>query len=191
VNGDCLTCYQGYNLEGGKCIIQDLTLVLPADKGCSDWNWNAQLCLTCSNKWFMNADGVCVPVSDLCKTSDPNGLCLSCFVGYDLVNGVCEFSSFNNAKPSDLGCSKWDWANQVCLECSKDWTFNAEGACVPVSDQCKSHNTNGLCTSCYSGYDLIDGTCIFASFNNAKPSDSGCGKWESLSRMLKRLDLQC
>ena len=31
--GDCLSCYLGYNLEGGKCIIQDLTLVVPADKG--------------------------------------------------------------------------------------------------------------------------------------------------------------
>ena len=113
--GDCLSCYLGYNLEGGKCIIQDLTLVVPADKGCSDWNWANQICLTCSNHWFMNADGVCVPVSDLCKTSDPNGNCLSCYLGYDLNNGACEFSSFNNAKPSDSGCAKWDWNNQVCL----------------------------------------------------------------------------
>ena len=176
--GNCLTCYRGYNLEGGKCIIQDLTLIVPADKGCADWNWNDRICLSCSSHWFMNADGVCVPVSDLCKSSDPNGACTACYSGYDLVNGVCEFSSFNNAKPSDSGCAKWDWNNQVCIECSKDWVFNADGACVPVSDQCATHDSNGACLSCFKGYDLIKGVCEFSSFNNAKPSDSGCANWD-------------
>lgn len=123
--GDCLTCYNGYNLQNGKCIIQDLNLVVPSDKGCKDWNWAQQICLTCSNMWFLDSQGKCVPVSDLCKSADPNGKCLSCFKGYDLKDGTCTLSSFNNAKPADSGCGKWDWDNQKCLECSKGWVFNA------------------------------------------------------------------
>ena len=37
------------------------------------------------------------------------------------------------------GYFNWDWDNQVCLSCSKDWTFNGDKKCVPVSDQCKTH----------------------------------------------------
>lgn len=88
-------------------------------------------------------------------------------------------SEINNAKPSDLGCGKWDWDNQVCLSCSKGFFFNVEKICTPVSDQCTSFDSQtGLCTSCFKGYDVVNGTCTLSASNTAKPSDLGCAKWD-------------
>ena len=177
-SGACLSCFKGYDLVDGVCEFSSFNNAKPSDSGCATWDWDNQVCLTCSKNWVKNADGACVPVSDQCAEHDASGACTACFKGYDLVNGVCEFSSFNNANPSDAGCAKWDWDNQVCLECSKDWVFNADGVCVAVSDQCASHDANGACLSCFKGYDLVDGACIFSEFNNAKPSDLGCASWD-------------
>ena len=177
-NGDCLTCYKGYDLKDGKCLYSTSNNAKPADSGCATWDWDNQVCLACSKGWVFNSNKVCTPVSDQCASSDSNGKCLTCYKGYDLKEGACVYSAFNNAKPSDSGCATWDWDNQVCLACSKNWVFNANKVCVPVSDQCASSDSNGNCLTCFKGYDLKDGACIFSVFNNAKPADSGCATWD-------------
>jgi hypothetical protein len=136
----------------------------------------------CSKGWVFNDKNVCVPVSDQCSTYDVNGKCLTCFKGYDLKDGACVFSSSNTAAPLDLGCAKWDWDNQVCLECSKGFVFKGLGLagsalqklCVAVKDLCKTYADTGACTSCFKGYDLTDGVCSLSASNSAKPADSGC-----------------
>lgn len=150
----------------------------PTDLGCGLWDWNNQVCLKCSNGWTFNDKKACVPVSDQCKTHDDKGNCLTCYQGYDLNQGQCLFSSSNSAKPSDLGCATWDWNNQLCLKCSNGWTFNDKKICVAVSDQCKTHDDKGNCLTCYQGYDLLNGQCLFSNSNNAHPSDLGCGTWD-------------
>ena len=177
-NGDCTTCYQGYDLKNGQCLLSAFNNAKPSDSGCGTWDWFNQICLACSKDWVKNIDGKCVPVSDQCASHAANGDCTSCFKGYDLTSGKCVFSASNTMKPTDLGCGTWDWANQVCLVCSKDWAKNANGACVPVSDQCSAHAANGDCTSCFKGYDLVKGACVFSPDNNVKPSDLGCGTWD-------------
>ena len=178
VNGNCLTCYKGYDLKNGQCLFADFNNAHPADNGCGKWDWDAQVCLACSNHWTFNANKVCVPVSDQCATHDESGACLTCYKGYDLKDGKCIFSDSNNAKPSDLGCGTWDWDKQVCLACSNKWVFNADKVCVPVSDQCATHDASGACLTCFKGYDLKEGKCLFSDSNNAKPADSGCGLWD-------------
>ncbi len=66
-----------------------------------------------------------------------DGVCLTCYKGYDLNNGQCNLSTVNISKPIDLGCRTWDWDNQRCLECSTNWVFNAYRVCITVSNQCK------------------------------------------------------
>ena len=176
--GLCTACFKGYELRNGSCLFSSLNNAKPSDSGCAKWDWDNQVCLECSNGWTFNANKVCTPASDQCKKWDSAGLCTACFKGYDLRNGSCVFSSFNNAKPSDAGCGNWDWDNQICLQCSNGWAFNTNKVCTPVNDQCKSWDSAGLCTSCFKGYDLTNGNCVFSSFNNAKPSDSGCAKWD-------------
>ena len=176
--GACLTCFKGYDLKDGKCIFSESNNAKPADSGCGLWDWSNQICLKCSNKWVFNANKVCVPVSDQCATHDESGACLTCYLGYDVKNGACIFSESNNAKPADSGCGTWDWANQVCLKCSNGWVFNAKKVCVAVSDLCKTNDEAGNCLTCYEGYDLKDGACVFSASNNAHPSDLGCGTWD-------------
>ena len=177
-NGNCLTCFKGYDLKEGQCVFADSNNAHPVDLGCGLWDWDNQKCLKCSDKWAANADGVCVPVSDQCKANAANGDCSECYKGYDLKEGKCVFSDSNNAHPADLGCGLWDWDNQKCLKCSSGWVNNAAGVCVPVSDQCKANAENGDCTECYKGYDLKEGKCLFSDSNNAHPSDLGCGLWD-------------
>ena len=98
-------------------------------------------------------------MNENCKAYNADGLCSACFKGYDLVNGACVSSPRNNAQPADLGCARWDWDNQVCLECSKGWTANSDKKCTPVNDQCSSWNTKGSCLSCFPGYIVSGTTC--------------------------------
>ena len=153
-------------------------------QGCKTWNWDAQTCSECSNWWYFDANGVCTEVSALCATYETNGLCASCYRGFNLNNGVCEPAPIQG--PSDAGCHTWN--GDVCEACSQNFVFNANGVCVAVSDQCQTHDlTNGWCTSCYAGYALtevldannnvIDVTCNFAPA--AGPSDLGCKTWDA------------
>jgi proprotein convertase subtilisin/kexin type 5 len=175
-NGFCSSCYAGYDLANGTCVYSSSNTAAPADSGCSKWVKGA--CQACSVGWVFNANGKCITVSDQCKTYDAaSGDCLSCYNGYDLVNGSCLYSESNNAKPTDGGCAAWDWANAKCKSCSTNWVFDSNGLCITVSDQCRTANTNGLCDSCYRGYDLVNGSCVFSSSNSAPLADAGCKVW--------------
>ena len=177
-NGACTACYNGYDLKNGACIVSESNTARPSDLGCTTWNWASNVCTACSKNWVFNSNKVCVQVNSLCQSYDNTGACTSCYQGYDLSNGECVLSLSNNAKPVDSGCSNWDWNSQVCLACSKNWVFNNNGVCVPVSDQCSTSDSNGLCTSCYQGYDLKNGICQYSDSNNQGPKDGGCGKWD-------------
>jgi hypothetical protein len=170
--GDCVTCYKGYIINAGKCVLAPTQKV--SDLGCALWNWSQQQCLQCSNNWVFNSQGVCVPVSDQCKTFNTAGNCVSCYEGYLLNAGKCELAP--SQKPSDLGCATWDWKKQICLQCSNNWVFNSQNVCIPVSDQCATFNLAGNCVSCYKGYVLNAGKCELAPTKQV--SDLGCGTWD-------------
>jgi proprotein convertase subtilisin/kexin type 5 len=153
---NCTSCFNGYVLASGSCIFSPLNSALPPDAGCALWNWSNQTCVACSHFWFFK-NGVCTPVSDLCKTYDNViGVCLTCYLGYDLVNGNCVISTTNSK--SDIGCANWNWTSQVCLSCSPYWVL-VNGACHSVSPYCKTYDSTGICTSCFTGYSLSNGTC--------------------------------
>ena len=154
------------NVVDVTCNFSPSNTAAPADLGCKTWENGA--CVACSANWYSDANGVCQPVSDLCKSHDSaNGQCLTCYAGYDLVNGACEFSPSNTAAPSDPGCKTWE--NGVCQACAPRWVFNNNNVCTPVSDICKAHDNAGACTECYAGYDLVNGNCEFSPSNTAAP----------------------
>ena len=176
-NGVCLTCYKGYSLNNGVCSLSQTEITGPTDLGCRRWNWDNQVCLECSARWVLR-NGVCVAVNDFCATFNANGACLTCYKGYTLNNGVCSISQVEVTGPTDLGCRRWDWDNQVCLECSVRWSFNSNRICVPVNDLCATFGNNGACLTCYKGYTLNNGVCSISQVEVTGPTDLGCRRWD-------------
>ena len=115
--------------------------------------------------------------------------CLTCFTGYDLVNGSCVYNdtcpdrfhfAFGTCLPvSDL-CDTYDAFTGYCLTCKNnastidgfgvckeipvvcaDRQYIVNNTCQNVSALCATwSNDTGLCTSCISGYTLLtNGTC--------------------------------
>lgn len=92
------------------------------------------------------------------------------------MEGVCTWSPENDAAPADPGCKTWN--NTVCVECSPNWIQDSNGFCLPVSEDCRTHDANGLCTGCYRGYIVNEGKCVFDEVgNNQAPPQQGCHIW--------------
>lgn len=174
--GVCLTCYYGYVLNtDGQCVVDPLPYIPRSNSLCGQWN--DTVCVACSERAYFSNAGICEAVSDYCNTWDPfSGNCLTCFKGFVLIDGVCNLAP--GVKPADLGCKLWDWDTQTCLACSKDFVFNQNKVCVPVSDFCKESDANGLCTSCFKGYDLSSGSCLVSPSNNQVSAILGCKSWD-------------
>ena len=59
----------------------------------------------------------------------------------------------------------------VCVLCSNRFYYDGL-KCIPVNPNCKSYAMDsGLCTDCYPGYMLYNGTCP-----PAPPKDPNCKK---------------
>lgn len=173
LNGVCLTCYKGYDLVDNICVYSPSNNAAVTDPGCGIWN--GAVCLSCSQWFVFNAKGVCIPVSGQCRTYDnATGNCLTCYRGYDLENGSCNFSPSNTAPVSDPGCSLWN--GTVCLSCSKNWVFNSNGICVTVHDTCRTFDASGVCTGCYLGYSVVNGSCTVSVIGLVP--DAGCKIWD-------------
>ena len=149
------------------------------DVGCKIWADN--VCNECSFGFVFSADGsTCLPVSDQCKTHDADGNCLTCYSGYNLVEGAC----LRAENPAAVGgCKVWD-AEGICITCAPRWVFNGVGDCVPVSDDCREHETNGFCSACYRGYGLVEDKDEAGSVINVRcevapkaNTDLGCKVW--------------
>lgn len=173
--GLCSSCYKGYDLTSGSCIVSPSNTIKPSDLGCKNWDWDNNKCLECANWFFFDSSSKCVSVSSLCKSYDVgSGKCTSCFSGFTLNEGVCQTSE--PTVVADGGCSNWDWNNQVCLACSKNWVLVGK-KCVAVSDQCLTWDQTGDCLSCYTGYLLTNGKCLITDLTLINPPDKGCFDW--------------
>jgi hypothetical protein len=74
----------------------------------------------------------------------------------------------NNTGNKDPNCIKQ--ANDGCIECSQNYYYFSENkTCIAVNPQCKTYNSQaGFCLSCFSGYVLLNGSCIIS--NNLDPN---------------------
>jgi hypothetical protein len=87
-NGSCTSCYQGYQLSNGACILGDNNNT--KDPNCVQYDQTQTICLQCSTRYYFNLNGICTAVSPQCQTWDiKTGSCTSCYQGYTLMNGVC------------------------------------------------------------------------------------------------------
>jgi len=133
------------------------------------------LCLKCSIGFIFQSNGLCGIVSSNCKTHDIiTGNCLSCYLGFLLLNGECMKS--NDTSAIDPNCASF--VSGACVRCSKNYFFNSFNVCQSVSPLCKTYDTIfGYCLTCYQSFILKNGACI--EDKNNTQGDSNCASWLS------------
>jgi len=156
--GACLSCYPGYVLQGQTCSVGAAATL---DVNCAQFNNN--LCVKCSNNYYLNAQLVCTQNNPLCKTSSNTGTCLTCYPGYVIQGQTCVISNTltSNADPN---CKSTD-ASGACTSCYSSYFLSAQATCIRLDPLCKNY-TAGMsqCSACYDGYTLTSaGKCLVSS----------------------------
>jgi hypothetical protein len=162
-SGNCYSCYQGYTLTNGACVLSILTSTNSTSSGTGPSSnclqWNNSCCVKCATGYVLT-NMICVivpPVNTHCLEW-MNGNCCICQSGYTLTNGLCVavivVPPVNNAtappssnSTTNIYCSSF--VNGICVNCYVGYYINA-GICVLVPGQCATYDMNsGLCLSCY------------------------------------------
>ncbi|ELP83566.1 protein serine/threonine kinase, putative [Entamoeba invadens IP1] len=141
----CLKCNLGYVLIGqdGSYSCQDMhckTIKTP------------EKCLECSEEYFLNIEGDCVPIIEHCRYYDTTK-CIECdSPNYYLVNNKC------TTNESETHCYQ---STQIgCVECV-DGYYSDGSVCNKCNTKCKKCvSTFDTCTSCITGASLIDNKCV-------------------------------
>lgn len=133
-----------------------------------------QTCLTCYNGFYYNVNTkACVIGNANCKTSNSsNGLCLTCFDGYQLGGGNCVLaSSVINNVGSNVYCTQFN--GTACVKCMNRY-YVKDNTCYSIDPNCLTYNaTTGYCLTCYSGYSVSSlGNCFLPNSNTI--SDPYC-----------------
>lgn len=116
---------------------------------------------------------MCRQVSDFCRTWDGEGLCLTCYGGYTLKDGACVLDASRLPGGMQNLCAKFD--ENVCVQCAFRSYLNDQGVCTQVDSYCKTWDEkDGMCLTCYRGYDLMNGKCNWSTENVGPPPDTGC-----------------
>ncbi len=166
-NGNCISCWPGYAVDNGNCVMK----ALPTPPNCNKIN-SQGVCLVCSSDSYMDANRNCVQKDPNCKsyTNDNTG-CINCYPGF-IVD-----KSTNKCTPNpDPYC--FATQGDRCVTCSKGFYLD-NGVCKQNDPLCKE-SENGKCNSCYVGYALQDNKCIRVTnlmgaatlYSNCKTVDS-------------------
>ena len=139
--------------------------------GCRTYEPDGVTCKLCSNRFFMDSDKICQPVSDACKEYNAeNGACTACYEGDFLVERVC----IPDPRPlMNPYCAEFD--EGACVKCSKGF-YLLNNTCTIIDPLCKTFDQEELaCVECYMGYGLdAEGTCKI----EAAERDEGCSKFK-------------
>jgi hypothetical protein len=133
-----------------------------------------KICVNCYNGFYYDQSSkVCKQNNPYCKTTNSsNGLCLSCFDGYQLAGGNCQNSTTTiNNIGSNIYCTKFNGA--ACIQCVNRY-YVKDQTCYSIDPNCLTYNAStGYCLTCYSGYVVSQlGGCILPNSNTI--SDPFC-----------------
>ena len=154
INGECQSCFSGFELFGGNCIesTEEVT-----DNNCKEWEGDR--CVACSFGAYFGPEGNCLLADPLCKTVNPqNGQCTSCYSSFLLTEeGRCVKDENNEV--TDANCA--EFFEGICVRCSAGFVFGDDGFCKLVSADCETFDEiTGECLSCFFGFYLKDGQCL-------------------------------
>jgi hypothetical protein len=167
----CSSCYGGYTLVSGQCVISTNVPNTNNDPYCIKSQGSS--CLTCANGYYLSSSGVCNQLNPLCKSSDMNtGNCLDCYPGYTLSSITCIVAASVNI-PYCVTVT-----GNVCSLCISGY-YVSNGGCALANVLCSTYDLNtGACLSCVTGYVFQNATCILPSLgidpNCVQYSNSYC-----------------
>lgn len=155
--------------------------VVIINKGCREFKSGGE-CLSCSNRFYLDKEGICQPVNSQCRTYDnSNGACTSCYDGFAIIENTC----LPDLTPSQLfailgpisNCNQID-SDGKCLKCSLGFYFDGNRFCSKIPDTCARFNSLiGVCEGCYQGYSLnLQNECTLSVESSVDP---GCSKFEN------------
>ena len=86
-DGTCLTCYPGYSLSKGNCVIPNIYYQQTQDPYCV--TFDSQKCVVCRKGYYVQ-NGYCATVDPQCQHFDyAASRCISCYRGYVLSAYGC------------------------------------------------------------------------------------------------------
>jgi hypothetical protein len=152
----CSSCYDGYTLYNGQCLVSSQVPSQNNDPYCI--KTQGTVCLTCASGYYLSSSGACAQLNSLCKNSDmTNGNCLDCYPGYALSGNTCIVA----AAISIAYCAQV--VGNVCSSCINGY-YVSNGACAMVSVLCATYDqSTGVCLSCIPGYVFQANQCIYPS----------------------------
>ena len=123
--GDCVTCYDGYELKDRTCSVA----VIVSIPFCSLVS-AAGSCLDCIDSYYVR-NGKCEPVSILCggQYSKQTGQCTGCLGGYFLQDGECAYPAFG----LDPACERY--RSGFCEKCSRGF-YLSSFICTEINRFC-------------------------------------------------------
>jgi hypothetical protein len=150
LDGSCESCYEGYLLDEGDCVVDASSNPNIFDPFCI--RINGTDCNLCANGYFVDENGTCSALSLNCLAHDPNGTCLECLAGFILVSSNC-IQTVDKCL---------DYSGEGCSECAKGY-FLKRGLCYQLDETCFFYDANGTCLECVATYYLINGSCVYPS----------------------------
>lgn len=198
----CASCYDGYTLQSGQCVISTQTSSQNNDPYCI--KLQGASCVACASGYYLSPSGVCAQLNPLCKSSNlSNGNCIDCYGGYVLSGNTCIVAAdlnipycvqyagsscvgcLNGYYPSNgtcalanVLCATYDQSNGACLSCIPGYVFQSGQCILPslgIDPNCAQY-TNSYCTQCQSGFALISYWCnpIDPSCTQFNPATNSC-----------------
>ena len=155
-----LKCKEGFHLENNICVSNMICYELCKNCTAESTNEDDQKCGACINGFVLDENNNCRCPSgsakqgkncnkctNTCEKYKLNSCdCLSCSLGYYLVENKCE-----KCNPSCLSCEE---EATKCTNCNKGY-FLDSNKCYECSGNCKQNETDSCkCSSCIDGYYL-------------------------------------
>ena len=168
--GVCESCWMGYTLFSGNCQLGQPTVGGKVENDIYCVKIQGDLCIECSNGYYVGTTGKCEALDPLCKSHDlKTGACLTCYGGFILTGPKCvqlvvaQIPNCSNVTPAGM-----------CTSCIEGY-FLSGNTCKPVPITCAAYNrADGVCTKCIAGHFLQDNICIYPAI-----FDPNCIYYES------------
>lgn len=123
-------------------------------------------CFSCQATFTISNAGQCSKDNSACLAYDPadDGKCITCGFGTTLKNSKCTGVINCNSNTS-----------ATCSACLPNFTLKG-GNCIDNTGNCKTVGSNGACTTCNTGFNLVGYVCISSNI-----TVYGCYIYDSLS----------